>query len=71
MFFSLLTFNQNVWNISHLKVFGNIAYAHASGKFVLISYDLSYKGYKLYNPNNENIIKSRYVKFNEEEETRD
>lgn len=52
-------------------MFGNIAYAHASGKFVLISYDLSYKGYKLYNPNNENIIKSRYVKFNEEEETRD
>lgn len=56
-----------MYEISHLKVFGNIAYTHVSGKFVLISYDLSYKGYKLYNPNNENIIKSRYVKFNEEE----
>lgn len=25
------------------------------------------KGYKLYNPNNENIIISRYVECNEEE----
>ena len=38
-----------------------------SGKYVFISYDSSSKGYKLYNPNNRNIIISRDVMFNEEE----
>ena len=38
-----------------------------SGKYVFIGYDLSSKGYKLYNPNNGKIIISRDVKLNEKE----
>ena len=38
-----------------------------SGKYIFIGYDLSYKDYKLYNPNNGKIIISKDVKFNEEE----
>ena len=38
-----------------------------SGRYIFISFALSSKGSKLYNPNNGNIIVSKDVKFNEEE----
>ena len=38
-----------------------------SGRYIFISFDLSSKGQKLYNPNNGNIIVNRDVKFNDEE----
>jgi len=57
---------QEAWSgrksgISHLKVFGSIAYAHIpdetrtklddkSEKFIFIGYDSNSKAYKLYNP---------------------
>jgi len=60
-------------------VFGSIAYAHVpkqrraklddrSAEFVLIGYDSSIKGYKLYDPCSGKITISRDVKFNEERE---
>ncbi|KAH9669846.1 hypothetical protein KPL70_021959 [Citrus sinensis] len=39
-----------------------------SEKFIFIGYDNNSKGYKLYNPNNEKILISRDVVFNEEGE---
>ncbi|KAK4257721.1 hypothetical protein QN277_007276 [Acacia crassicarpa] len=75
---------QEAWSgrkpgISHLRVFGSIAYAHIhdhkrsklddkSEKLILIGYDSNSKGYKLYNPNSGKTIISRDVEFNEEEE---
>jgi hypothetical protein len=64
-------------NISHLRVFGSIAYAHVpyqkrsklddrSEKLVFIGYDHRSKGYKLYNPSKGKIISSRDVEFDEE-----
>ena len=63
---------QEVWSgrksgISHLRVFGCIAHVHVpderraklddkSERFIFIGYDLSSKGYKLYNPNNKKMI---------------
>ena len=57
------------WNgkqsdISHLRVFGSIAYTHVSdkkqskldkkrGKYIFIGYDSSSKGYKIHNLNND------------------
>ena len=74
---------QQAWNgrkqnISHLRVFESIAYAHVSDqkwsklddkseKYIFICYDSSSKGYRLYNPNKGKIIISRDVKFNEDE----
>ena len=66
-------------NISHLRVFGSVCYAHVpdekwtklddkSEKFVFIGYDSRSKGYKLYNPSNGKIIISRDVEFDEEDE---
>ncbi|KAJ7978961.1 Retrovirus-related Pol polyprotein from transposon TNT 1-94 [Quillaja saponaria] len=65
-------------NVSHLQIFGSIAYAHVpdqersklddrSVKYVFIGYDSNSKGYKLYNPRNGKIIVSRDVEFNEDE----
>ncbi|KAJ7961681.1 Retrovirus-related Pol polyprotein from transposon TNT 1-94 [Quillaja saponaria] len=65
-------------NVSHLRIFGSIAYAHVpdqersklddrSVKYVFIGYDSNSKGYKLYNPRNGKIIVSRDVEFNEDE----
>ena len=65
-------------NVSHLRVFGSIAYAHVpdqrrsklddkSEKLVFIGYDKRSKGYKLYNPITKKIVVSRDVRFNEEE----
>ena len=73
---------QEAWNgrkpgISHLRVFGSIVYVHVpderrsklddkSEKHVFIGYDMSSKGYKLYNLSNGKTIISRDVKFDEE-----
>ncbi|KAJ4724683.1 Retrovirus-related Pol polyprotein from transposon TNT 1-94 [Melia azedarach] len=65
--------------ISHLRVFGSVAHVHVpderrtklddkSESFILIGYDSSSKGYKLYNPNNKKIVISRDVIFDEEGE---
>ncbi|KAJ7976200.1 Retrovirus-related Pol polyprotein from transposon TNT 1-94 [Quillaja saponaria] len=65
-------------NVSHLRIFGSIAYAHVpdqersklddrSVKYVFIGYDSNSKWYKLYNPRNGKIIVSRDVEFNEDE----
>ena len=64
-------------SVSHLRVFGYIAYVHVpkqersklddrSEKFIFIGYDENSKGYKLYNPSNRNILTSRDVEFDEE-----
>lgn len=73
---------QEAWSgrkpsISHLRVFGSIAYAHVpdqkrsklddkSERYVFIGYDSRSKGYKLYNPSNKKITISRDVEFDEE-----
>ena len=65
---------QEAWSgrkpgISHLRVFGSVAYAQVpeqkrsklddrSEKYVFIGYDSRSKGYKLYNPSNGNVISS-------------
>ena len=74
---------QEAWSgrkpgISHLKVFGSIAYTHVpdekrtklddkSEKYVFVGYDSRSKGYKLYNPNSRKIVISRDVEFDEED----
>uniref|UniRef100_A0A2N9G770 Integrase catalytic domain-containing protein n=1 Tax=Fagus sylvatica TaxID=28930 RepID=A0A2N9G770_FAGSY len=73
---------QQAWSrkkptVSHLRVFGSIAYVHVpdqersklddkSEKYVFIGYDPSSKGYKLYNPSTKKVIVSRDVEFDEE-----
>ena len=63
-------------NVSHLKVFGSIAYAHIpfekrqkldekSIKCIFVGYSDETKGYRLYNPENKELIISRDVIFNE------
>ena len=37
-------------------------------KYIFTRYDSSCKGYKLYNPNNGNVVVSRDIKFNEGED---
>ncbi|KAH9672319.1 hypothetical protein KPL70_017676 [Citrus sinensis] len=75
---------QEAWSgkkpdITHLRVFGSIAYIHVpdesraklddkSEKFIFIGYDNNSKGYKLYNPNNGKIVIIRDVVFDEEGE---
>jgi len=60
-----------------LKVFGSIDYVHVDDqvrtklndkikKIIFVSYDQKSKGYKLYNPNEENMVISRDVEFNKE-----
>jgi hypothetical protein len=62
--------------VSHLKVFGCIAYAQVpkklrkklepnSEKLVMIGYSKHVKGYRLWNPANDKIVVSRDVIFNE------
>ncbi|KAA0039326.1 copia-type polyprotein [Cucumis melo var. makuwa] len=64
-------------SISHLRVFGCMAYAHIpdqkrsklddkSEKYIFVGYDVSSKGYKLYNPVTKKMIVSRDVVFDEE-----
>jgi hypothetical protein len=64
-------------NISHLRVFGSMAYMHVpeqkrtklddrSEKLIFIGYDSSSKGYKLYNPTNGKIVVTRDGIFEED-----
>nr|GEZ60125.1 retrovirus-related Pol polyprotein from transposon TNT 1-94 [Tanacetum cinerariifolium] len=73
---------QEAWNglkptVSHLRVFGSIAYVHVpsqrilklddrSEKHVFVGYDKQSKGYKLYNPVTRKVVVSRDVEFDEE-----
>ncbi|GKA50384.1 retrovirus-related pol polyprotein from transposon TNT 1-94, partial [Tanacetum coccineum] len=73
---------QEAWNglkptVSHLRVFGSIAYVHVpsqkrsklddrSEKHVFVGYDKQSKGYKLYNPVTRKVVVSRDVEFEEE-----
>ncbi|RDX65031.1 hypothetical protein CR513_56342, partial [Mucuna pruriens] len=73
---------QEAWSevkpkVDHLRIFGNIAYAHVPNqgrsklddrnvKHVFIGYVVNSKGYKWYNPNDGKIIVSRDVEFDEE-----
>jgi len=65
--------------VSHLKVFGSVAYAHVSAqqrtkledmskKLVFIGYDEKTKGYKLFNPVTNKVLVSRDVVIDEENE---
>ncbi|KAK2979863.1 hypothetical protein RJ640_002776 [Escallonia rubra] len=72
---------QEAWSgykpsVSHLKVFGSIAYVHVpdqqrkklddkSEKFIFIGYSQESKGYKLYNPVDKKMKVSRDVTFDE------
>ena len=60
-----------------LKVFGSIDYVHVDDqvrtkldekikKMMFVSYDQKSKGYKLYNPNEGNMVITRDVEFNKE-----
>ncbi|GJW27412.1 retrovirus-related pol polyprotein from transposon TNT 1-94 [Tanacetum coccineum] len=64
--------------VSHLRIFGSIAYVHVqsqrrskldvrSKKHVFVGYDKQSKGYKLYNPVTRKVVVSRDVEFEEEE----
>ena len=64
-------------DVSHLRIFGSIAYKHVpeqertklddrSEKLVFIGYDGKSKGYKLYDPVNRKIVVSRDVMFDED-----
>nr|GEY21750.1 hypothetical protein [Tanacetum cinerariifolium] len=73
---------QEAWNglkptVSHLRIFGSIAYVHVpiqrrstlddrSEKHVFVGYDKQSKGYKLYNPVTKKEVVSRDVEFDEE-----
>ena len=73
---------QEAWNgikptVSHLRVFGSLAYVHVpiqrrcklddkSEKHAFVGYDKQSKGYKLYNPNTRKVIVRRDVEFDEE-----
>ena len=73
---------QEAWSgrkpsISHLRVFGSIAYVHVpderreklddkSERFIFIGYDSSSKGYKQYNPNKKKTVVNWDVVFDEE-----
>ncbi|GJY66091.1 retrovirus-related pol polyprotein from transposon TNT 1-94 [Tanacetum coccineum] len=73
---------QEAWNgmkptVSHLRIFGSIAYVHVpsqrrsklddrSKKHVFVGYDKQSKGYKLYNPVTRKVVVSRDVEFEEE-----
>ena len=65
--------------VSHLKIFGSVAYAHVpaqqrtkledrSKKLVFIGYDGKTKGYKLFNPVTNKVLVSRDVVIDEENE---
>ena len=64
--------------LSHIRVFGSIAYVHVpdetrvklddkSEKHVFIGYDAKSKGYKLYNPKSKKTVVSLDVKFDEDD----
>ena len=66
-------------NISHLRIFGCVAYAHVleelrrklddrSQKCIFVGYSEESKAYRLYNPITKKYVISRDVVFKEEEE---
>ncbi|GJY95415.1 retrovirus-related pol polyprotein from transposon TNT 1-94 [Tanacetum coccineum] len=73
---------QEAWNgikptVSHLRIFGSIAYVHVpsqrrskiddrSKKHVFVGYDKQSKDYKLYNPVTRKVVVSRDMEFKEE-----
>ncbi|GJR27088.1 retrovirus-related pol polyprotein from transposon TNT 1-94 [Tanacetum coccineum] len=73
---------QEAWNrmkptVSHLRIFGSIAYVHVpsqrrsklddrSKKHVFVGYKKQSKGYKLYNPVTRNVVVTRDMEFEEE-----
>ncbi|GKD19054.1 retrovirus-related pol polyprotein from transposon TNT 1-94, partial [Tanacetum coccineum] len=73
---------QEAWNgmkptVSHLRIFGSIAYVHVpsqrrsklddrSKKHVFVGYEKQSKGYKLYNPVTRKVVVSRDMEFEEE-----
>ncbi|GJT12879.1 retrovirus-related pol polyprotein from transposon TNT 1-94 [Tanacetum coccineum] len=73
---------QEAWNglkptVSHIRVFGCIAYVYVpsqrrlkldnrSEKHVFVGYDKQSKGYKLYNPVTRKVVVGRDVEFDEE-----
>jgi Reverse transcriptase (RNA-dependent DNA polymerase) len=75
---------QETWSgqksiISHLKVFGSVAYGHVpnqrrmkledkSKRYIFIGYDEKTKGYKLLDPISKKVMVSRDVRVNEESE---
>lgn len=75
---------QEAWSgqkptVSHLKVFGSVAYAHVpdqrrtkledkSKKYIFIGYDEKTKGYKLLDPISKKVMVSRDVRVNEASE---
>ncbi|KAE8721174.1 hypothetical protein F3Y22_tig00016637pilonHSYRG00095 [Hibiscus syriacus] len=75
---------QETWSgqkptVSHLKVFGSVAYAHVpdqrrtkledkSKKYIFIGYDEKTKGYKLFDPISKKVMVSRDVRINEASE---
>ena len=75
---------QEAWSgqkptISHLKVFGSVAYAHLPDqqrtkledkrkRYIFIGYDEKTKGYKLLDPISKMVIVSRIVRVNEASE---
>ena len=63
-------------DLSHVRIFGSIAYMHIhnktrqklamkSEKCILVGYSLEQKGYKCYNPSTRNVRVSRDVIFDE------
>ena len=73
---------QEAWSgqkpgVGHLRVFGSITFAHVpkqrrtklddrNAEFVLIGYDSTTMGYKLYDPYSGKIIVSKDVEFDKE-----
>ena len=64
--------------ITHMRIFGCVAYAHIPDKLrkkldskgekcIFLGYWEDSKGYGLYNPSTKNFVISRYVQFIEEE----
>lgn len=63
-------------SVNHVRIFGSIAYAHVphqgraklddqSVKYVFVGYDASSTRYHLYNPNNNKVVVSCDVEFDE------
>ena len=75
---------QEAWSgqkptVSHLKVFGSVAYAHVpdqqrmkledkSKRYIFLGYDEKTKGYKLLDPISKKVMVSRDVRVNEASE---
>jgi hypothetical protein len=75
---------QEAWSgqkliVSHLKVFGSVAYAHVpdqrrtkledkNKRYIFIGYDEKTKGYKLFDPISKKVMVSRDVRVNEASE---